>query len=159
VQGDRNFGGRLGDVVLASPDIDIDVFKSQLRDYGPPDRPFIVVTSARDRALNISGFIAGRRRAGDYVDAKDMASYGVIVADLSDVGAGGSLNHTTFAENPVIVRMLGARLTDADALGETESELTDSITRLAAGVGQTVSSAAAVVITTPAAVFRVVAEQ
>jgi len=159
VQGDRDFGGRLGDVVLASPDIDIDVFKSQLRDYGPPDRPFIVVTSARDRALNISGFIAGRRRAGDYVDAKDMASYGVIVADLSNVGAGDSMNHTTFAENPVMVRMLGARLTDADALGETESELTDSITRLAAGVGQTVSSAAAVVITTPAAVLRVVADQ
>lgn len=159
VQGDRNFGGRLGDVVLASPDIDIDVFKSQLRDYGPPDRPFIVVTSAKDRALNISGFIAGRRRAGDYVDAKDMASYGVIVADLSNVGARDSLNHTTFAENPVMVRMLGARLTDADALGETESELTDSITRLAAGVGQTVSSAAAVVITTPAAVLRVVVEQ
>jgi esterase/lipase superfamily enzyme len=58
-----------------------------------------------------------------------------------------------------MVRMLGARLTDADALGETESELTDSITRLAAGVGQTVSSAAAVVITTPAAVLRVVADQ
>jgi esterase/lipase superfamily enzyme len=153
--GDRNFGGRLGDVVLASPDIDIDVFKSQLRDYGPPDRPFIVVTSAKDRALNISGFIAGRRRAGDYADAKDMASYGVIVADLTDVEAGDGLNHTTFADNPVMVRMLGARLTDADGLGENEKQLTDSITRLAAGVGQTMTSAAAVVITTPAAVLNV----
>ncbi len=158
-EGDRNFGGRLGDVVLASPDVDIDVFKSQLRDYGPPDKPFIVVTSANDRALNISGFIAGRRRAGDYADAQDLASYGVIVADLSNVEAGDSLNHTTFAENPVMVRMLGARLTDADSLGETESQLTDSITRLAAGVGQTMTSAAAVVITTPAAVLRVVVEQ
>jgi esterase/lipase superfamily enzyme len=154
-EGDRNFGGRLGDVVLASPDVDIDVFKSQLRDYGPPDKPFIVVTSANDRALNISGFIAGQRRAGDYADAQDLASYGVIVADLSNVEAGDSLNHTTFAENPVMVRMLGARLTDADSLGETESQLTDSITRLAAGVGQTLTSAAAVVITTPAAVLNV----
>lgn len=154
-EGDRNFGGRLGDVVLASPDIDIDVFKSQLRDYGPPDRPFIVVTSAKDRALNVSGFIAGRRRAGDYADAQDLASYGVIVADLSHVGAGGRFNHTTFAENPVVVRMLGARLTDADGLGETEAQLTESISRLAAGVGQTVTSAAAVVITTPAAVLNV----
>jgi len=37
--------------------------------------------------------------------------------------------------------------------------LTDSITRLAAGVGQTVTSAAAVVITTPAAVFNVAVGQ
>ncbi|CAG1012416.1 MAG: alpha/beta hydrolase [Rhizobiaceae bacterium] len=153
--GDRDFGGRLGDVVLAAPDIDVDVFKSQLRDYGPPDKPFIVVTSAKDRALNVSGFIAGRSRAGDYADAQDLASYGVIVADLSNVEAGDSFNHTTFVENPVMVRMLGARLTDADGLGDTETQLTDSITRLAEGVGQTVTSAAAVVITTPAAVLNV----
>ncbi len=157
--GDRDFGGRLGDVVLASPDIDIDVFKSQLRDYGPPDKPFIVVTAANDRALNLSGFIAGRSRAGDYADAQDLASYGVIVADLSNVDSGGSLNHTKFADNPVMVRMLGARLTDSDGLGNTETQLTDSITRLAAGVGQTVTSAAAVVITTPAAVFNVAVGQ
>lgn len=153
--GDRDFGGRLGDVILAAPDIDIDVFKSQLRDYGPPDKPFIVVTSARDRALNVSGFIAGRSRAGDYADARDLASYGVIVADLSNVDAGDGLNHTTFVENPVMVRMLGARLADADGLGNSESQLTESITRLAAGVGQTMTSAAAVVITTPAAVLNV----
>lgn len=153
--GDRDFGGRLGDVVLAAPDIDIDVFKSQLRDYGPPDKPFIVVTSANDRALNVSGFIAGRSRAGDYTDAQDLANYGVIVADLSNVEAGNGLNHMKFAENPVMVRMLGARLTDADGLGNTETQLTDSITRLAAGVGQTMTSAAAVVITTPAAVLNV----
>ncbi len=157
--GDRDFGGRLGDVVLASPDIDIDVFKSQLRDYGPPDKPFIVVTAANDRALNLSGFIAGRSRAGDYADAQDLASYGVIVADLSNVDSGGSLNHTKFADNPVVVRMLGARLTDADGLGNTETQLTDSITRLAAGVGQTMTSAAAVVITTPAAVLNVAVGQ
>lgn len=153
--GDRDFGNRLGDVVLASPDIDVDVFKSQLRDYGPPKNPFIVVTSAKDRALIVSSFIAGRRRAGDYSDAKELASFGVVVVDLTDVEAGDSLNHTTFADNPVMVRLLGARLTNADGLGTDETELTNSIARLASGVGQTVTSAAAVVITTPAAVVKI----
>ena len=31
IRGDRDLGGKLGDVVLASPDIDVDVFKSQMR--------------------------------------------------------------------------------------------------------------------------------
>ena len=34
INGDRDLGGKLGDVVLASPDIDVDVFKSQMRRYG-----------------------------------------------------------------------------------------------------------------------------
>ncbi len=34
ITGDRDIGGKLGDVVLASPDIDVDVFKSQMADTG-----------------------------------------------------------------------------------------------------------------------------
>ena len=55
--------------------------------------------------------------------------------------------------------MLGARLTDADGLGNTETQLTDSITRLAAGVGQPMTSAAAGVIPPPAAVLNVAVGQ
>ena len=51
ITGDRDLGGKLGDVVLASPDIDVDVFKSQMRRYGKPDKPFILLLSDDDRAL------------------------------------------------------------------------------------------------------------
>ncbi|RUY10723.1 alpha/beta hydrolase, partial [Mesorhizobium sp. M7A.F.Ca.CA.004.12.1.1] len=69
ITGDRDLGGKLGDVVLASPDIDVDVFKSQMRRYGKPDKPFILLLSDDDRALRLSGLIAGSRpRVGDYKD-------------------------------------------------------------------------------------------
>ena len=41
ITGDRDLGGKLGDVVLASPDIDVDVFKSQMRRYGKPTKPLL----------------------------------------------------------------------------------------------------------------------
>ena len=160
ITGDRDLGGKLGEVVLASPDIDVDVFKSQLRDYGVPDRPFFVLTSANDRALEISGLIAGNRpRVGDYGDAKDLASYGIIVADLSEARAGDGFNHNKFADNPVLVKLLGARLADADGLGTTETQITTNIGKLAEGLGQTVTSAAQIVVTTPGEVLRIAVGQ
>jgi esterase/lipase superfamily enzyme len=156
ISGNRDLDNRLGDVVLASPDIDVDVFKAQMRRYGVPDKPFFVLTSKNDRALNLSGLIAGSRpRVGDYKDAKDLASYGVIVADLSAVSAGDRFNHTKFADNPILVKLLGERLDDADGLGVTEGQITERVGALAAGLGQTLTSAAEIIITTPGAVLNV----
>lgn len=160
ITGDRDLDDKLGDVVLASPDIDVDVFKTQMRRYGVPDKPFFVLTSANDRALNISGLIAGSRpRVGDYADAQDLAKYGVIVADISALSAGDRFNHTKFADNPVLVKLLGDRLSGADNLGSTELQITSRIGKLAAGLGQTVTSAAEIVITTPVDVLRVAVGQ
>jgi len=111
IAGDRDVGGRLGDVVLASPDIDVDVFKSQMRRYGVPDRPFIVLLSDDDRALRFSSLISGQQpRLGDYRDASDIASLGLIVVDLTQVKAGDSFNHTKFADNPALISLLGEKL-------------------------------------------------
>ncbi len=52
---------RLGGVVLAAPDIDVDVFLSQLDDIGDIPRPFAIIVSQRDRALGISRRLAGGR--------------------------------------------------------------------------------------------------
>ncbi|TWG94168.1 esterase/lipase superfamily enzyme [Mesorhizobium sp. J18] len=156
ITGHRDLNGKLGDVVLASPDIDVDVFKSQMRRYGKPEKPFFVMTSANDRALNVSGFIAGNRpRVGDYADAQDLARYGVTVVDLTAMSAGDRLNHTKFADNPVLVRLLGEHLSTPDDLNETESEITNRIGSLAQGLGQTLTSAAEIIITTPLEVINI----
>ncbi len=133
ITGDRNLGGKLGDVVLASPDIDVDVFKSQMRRYGKPEKPFILLLSKDDRALRLSGMIAGSRpRVGDYADAgKELADYGVTVVDLSTAKGADSFNHTKFADNPVMVRMLGQRLREDDGFA-SDREITDRI-RLVTG--------------------------
>ena len=74
ITGDRDLGGKLGDVVLASPDIDVDVFKSQMRRYGKPNRPFILLLSDDDRALQALRH-PGRAqpRVGDYRMPADLA--------------------------------------------------------------------------------------
>lgn len=130
ITGDRDLGGKLGDVVLASPDIDVDVFKSQMRRYGKPDKPFILLLSDDDRALRLSGLIAGARpRVGDYRDAADLASYGVTVVDLSKVKGSDSFNHTKFADNPELVKMIGQRLREDDGFA-SDREVTDRISLL-----------------------------
>jgi len=130
ITGDRDLSGKLGDVVLASPDIDVDVFKSQMRRYGKPDKPFILLLSDDDRALRLSGLIAGSRpRVGDYKDAADLAAYGVTVVDLSKVKGSDSFNHTKFADNPELVKMIGQRLREDDGFASDQT-VTDRIIQL-----------------------------
>ncbi|MFE0014705.1 alpha/beta hydrolase [Mesorhizobium sp. NPDC059054] len=148
---DKDLSGKLGDVVLASPDLDIDVFKSQMERYGKPKHPFIVLISRKDQALDISSWIAGDKpRLGDYLDAKDIVNYGAIVVDLSKVESGDELDHTTFADNPDVIKLLGKGLNeeDARALGKS-SDVTSRVNRFARGLSQSMTSAADIVITTP----------
>jgi esterase/lipase superfamily enzyme len=132
--GDRDLGGKLGDVVLASPDIDFDVFKSQMRRYGKPERPFFLMVSTDDRALKLSGILAGNKpRVGDYANAADLAELGVVVVDLSNEKGADSLNHTKFADNPALVKLLGQRLREDDGFA-SDRDVTDRINMLNQGM-------------------------
>lgn len=157
---DRDIGQTLGDVILAAPDIDVDVFKSQLRRIGKPDRPFFVLVSDDDRALLVSSLIAGNRpRVGDYDEDEDLASLGVTVINVSGLSGGDSLNHAKFADNPLLVQLLGDRLNEDDKLGGGTDDVSRRIEGLASGLGQTIGSAAEIIITTPIEVISVVVGQ
>ena len=130
--GDRDLGGKLGDVILAAPDIDIDVFKSQMRRYGKPNRPFFLLLSADDRALKLSGMLAGNKRVGDFGDPALLAELGVVAVDVSNEKSGDSLNHTKFADNPELVKLLGRRLREDDGYA-SDREVTDRINMLNQG--------------------------
>ena len=156
IAGDRGLSGRLGDIILASPDIDVDVFKSQLRRLGRPDQPVFVIVSRDDRALLASSIIAGNRpRVGDYGNDADLAELGITVVDISAVSSGDPLNHAKFAENPLLVQLLGSRLNEDDTLSGSGDQISRRIESLAQGVGQTLGSAAEIVITTPLEVINI----
>lgn len=90
---------KVGTIVLAAPDIDIDVFKSQMRRIGKPRKPFVIILSKDDRALGLSKFIAGDKdRLGAYADHDELTALGAIVIDLSDVETDDMSNHGKFAE-------------------------------------------------------------
>ncbi len=159
ITGDRDLGGKLGYVVLASPDIDVDVFKKQMLRYGKPDKPFAILLSDDDRALKLSSLISGDKpRVGDYGDAADLASYGVSVVDLTAARSGNRLNHAKFADNPILVQLLGDSLKTPAALASAEEDFGQPVGNLGRGIGQAVGSVADIVITTPFRVLNVVIE-
>jgi len=159
ITGDRDLGGKLGYVILASPDIDVDVFKKQMIRYGKPDKPFTVLLSGDDRALQISSLISGSKpRVGDYNDAADLASYGVTVVDLTKTKSADRLNHAKFADNPVLVQLLGQSLKMPAGLASDEVA-PQPIDDLGKGLGQAVGSVAEIIITTPFKVLTVVTGQ
>lgn len=90
---------KVGIVILAAPDIDIDVFKSQMRRFGKPKRPFLIVLSKDDKALAVSNFLAGgRTRLGADGDLRELQQLGALVIDLSNARSPDGLNHGKFAE-------------------------------------------------------------
>ena len=90
---------KLGAVVLAAPDIDIDVFKAQMRRFGKPRKPFFIIVSRDDKALRFSDFIAGgKARLGSYRNDAELTALGAVVIDLTDVKATDRSNHAKFAQ-------------------------------------------------------------
>jgi len=99
ISGDLKHADKVGYVLLAAPDIDLDVFKSQMRRFGKPKKPFYVVLSRDDKALWLSKFIAGGQgRVGADANADELAELGATVIDLTDVKADDSSNHGKFAQ-------------------------------------------------------------
>lgn len=155
ITGDRDLGGKLGYVILASPDIDVDVFKKQMIRYGKPNKPFAVLLSADDRALKLSSLISGDKpRVGDYGNAADLASFGVSVVDLSQTKGGDRLNHAKFADNPILVQLLGDRLRTPAGLASDEPDPAQ-LNNIGQGIGKAVGSVAEIVITTPFKVLTI----
>ena len=59
------------------------VFKSQMRRFGKPRKPFFVIVSRDDKALRFSDFIAGgKERLGSYSDDTELTALGAVVIDL-----------------------------------------------------------------------------
>lgn len=148
---------KISNVVLASPDLDIDVFERQLQEMGPNRPKVTIFTSRDDRALSLSSFIGGRVTRLGAVDLSDPAyvarleeAGGLTVVDLSALRGGDSLNHSKFMTQPDMVQLIGDRL----SAGDTGNG--DTAAGMAAGTDavQAVGTAVGAVITAPITVLR-----
>lgn len=105
--GDTATLSAINDVVLAQPDIDIDVFRTQMADIDLNNQSIVVLTSQNDRALKLSGVLTGghpRVGAGDNIEA--LRELGVLVLDVSDLKTRDILNHDTYAASPALLSMV-----------------------------------------------------
>ena len=92
---------RIGAVILAAPDIDIDLFTGSVERLGTDVNKITVISSTNDRALELSGAIAGGIVRAGAADRERLEALGVRVADASDYG-GGLINHDLILSNPEV---------------------------------------------------------
>jgi esterase/lipase superfamily enzyme len=112
---------KLGAIILAAPDIDVDVFKSEMRRFGKPRRPFYIVLSRDDRALALSKFIAGdENRLGADSNTKELADLGAVVIDLSQMQGVDFTNHDKFAQLAEIAPQLAPILAKGVGTSSTQ---------------------------------------
>jgi esterase/lipase superfamily enzyme len=96
-QGD-GVADRLGAVVFASPDIDMDVFSSSVAHIGPIARNITVLTATNDRALAVSRWMAGGMTRVGAAQKAQLERLGLHVIDASEEGW-GVVNHDLFLSN------------------------------------------------------------
>lgn len=105
---------RIGAVVFASPDIDMDVFSSSTSRIGPLARKITVVTATNDRALALSGRLAGGMTRVGAAEKAAIEQLGVRVIDASDAGW-GVINHDLFLSNAEVRKVIRRSIDTAAA--------------------------------------------
>lgn len=114
---DRN--DQIDSVILASPDIDIDLFRTQVSVLSPSFRQKIhLLISKDDAALRISRGIAGGVPRVGAADAMELENLGVTVIDLSEVDDSSAGSHSKFAGSPEVVQLIGRGLNSVDRFDE-----------------------------------------
>ena len=114
---------RLSDVILAAPDIDVDVFRKQIEVIGPLEPPMAILVAPDDRALRISAGLAGARPRVGRTNASAPAvqalakRHGVLLVDISAIGAVDGTQHNRFA---ALVQLIPER---RDGLAQTRAQV------------------------------------
>ena len=126
----------ISNIMLASPDIDIDLFRTQIAQLPPAFvKKIYLLISADDAALKFSRRIAGGVPRVGAADARELEALGVTVIDLSQIADSNSGSHSKFAGSPEVVKLIGAGLNSAGRFGETP---TPALTKLLSGVPITI---------------------
>jgi esterase/lipase superfamily enzyme len=105
---------RIGAVVFAAPDIDMDVFSSAINRIGPLARKITVISATNDRALALSGKIAGGMTRVGAAEKAAIERLGVRVIDASDAGW-GIINHDLFLSNAEVRQVIRRSIDTAAA--------------------------------------------
>lgn len=144
---------RIKGVVLISPDLDVDVFRSQAIEIGVLPEPFVIFGSKGDRVLNLSARLSGApERLGNLNDLSRIADLKVTYYDTEafDVGSG----HFNVGTNPALLQLLGG-ITGVDSAFRQDAR---SRVGLLPGLVLTVRNATEIILAPVGAIGEAVAE-
>lgn len=156
---DGHVASKINNVILASPDLDVDVFGRQFVSLGEERPHFTIFVSRDDRALALSRRISGNVDRLGQIDPSvepyrsKLEAAGITVLDLTKLKGGDRLNHGKFAESPEVVKLIGDRLIAGQTITDSQVGLGEAVGAVAIGAAQTVGSAASVAVSTPIAIF------
>ncbi|WSG95906.1 alpha/beta hydrolase [Rhizobium johnstonii] len=150
---------KINNVILASPDLDVDVFGRQFASLGKERPQFTIFVSQDDRALALSRRISGNVDRLGQIDPSaepyrsKLEAAGITVLDLTKLKGGDRLNHGKFAESPEVVKLIGDRLIAGQTITDSNVGLGEAVGAVAMGAAQTAGSAVSVAVSTPIAIF------
>ncbi|MEF0940185.1 alpha/beta hydrolase [Rhizobium sp. BR 362] len=156
---DGRVAPKIKNVILASPDLDVDVFGQQFAALGKDKPHFTLFVSRDDRALSLSRRISGNIDRLGQIDPSaepyrsELEKQGITVLDLTKLKTGDRLNHGKFAESPEVVKLIGDRLIEGQTITDSDVGIGDAVGAVAIGAAQTVGSAASVAVSAPIAIF------
>jgi esterase/lipase superfamily enzyme len=114
---------KIDNVVLAAPDLDVDVFLRQFAALGPARPHFTFLISRDDHALQVSRMLAGGVTRVGAIDvaqepyrSKLEQTPDITVLDMTKLKTGDRVNHSKFAASPQVVQLLGAGLMTGPSL-------------------------------------------
>ncbi|HWK64221.1 MAG TPA: alpha/beta hydrolase [Rhizobiaceae bacterium] len=150
-----NIPSKIKNVILASPDLDVDVFARQWTEMGTKRPKFTIFVSQDDKALAASRLLSGGiTRVGAINPAEEpyrsaIEQAGITVIDLTKLKTGDKLNHGKFAESPEIVQLIGKRIATGQAMTATNAGLGSTVGAMVLGTANVVGTVAAKSISAP----------
>ena len=153
---DGRVAPKIKNVILAAPDVDVDIARTQIADMGPSKPSFALFVSRSDKALEVSKTLWGSdARLGDIDPLKEpyksmLERDKIAVYDLTAMSSAGGLNHSTFATSPEIVGLIGNRLAAGQSISEENQRFSDTLFTTATS---TFGGAAGLIVSAPTSVI------
>lgn len=107
-------GQNIRGVILLSPDLNVDVFRSQFLQIRDVPDPFVVIVSRKDAVLRLSSRLRGQPfQLGNISNTDEVADLPITIVDVSDFSDRKSGNHFVAGGSPALIQLL-RRSSDLD---------------------------------------------
>lgn len=151
----RNLSPKIKNLMLASPDIDMDVARVLIDGLGKSRPRITLFASQDDVALKFSMRVWGSSRRLGSVNATTepyssiFRKKNIHVIDMTAVKGGDSLHHNKFAASPEVVQLIGRRIAAGQKLSNDAIGFGDHINYVVSGTTKTAGNAASIVLSVP----------
>lgn len=123
IRGDIKLEDRIAGVMLISPDVDVDVFRSQARTIGKLPQPFVIFGNRKDTVLGLSSRLSGAPdRLGNLKDLAPLGDLEVTYMDTAAYSQGAG--HFNVGSSPALISLLsGVEAVDASFRAEAAARV------------------------------------